>query len=481
MAERAVSQTAPAAGGGLDSGSELSELTEEEQDGDMGSNNDDDPDDGENEAEDAIEGNRRRPVRGGGRRKRGGMVPAPMWDWAYKQKKNASATQLGEQEEEEDEPTPAEPMEEEEGEDDEQESRQTSGRPGNRRNGSGQLNQEPPADWAGDIDEVDSSFFDTLSQSKRRNRRAPDSFSRGSTTRHSIANGDETDEDEDEADEEDPDVEDEDGDVPQLTLDADDPGPESESDVEVDEAAGDIPTIKAVAPMDIDVDEAVDVTAPSPSAIAPMQALAAQASIMAGSSILASPTPSSNSSLSGSPTSSRSASPAPGKDDTAEGDEDAVVSSPKRAAKKKTLTEGDDSEAIPSASTATEGKDQLSAKPADIDDAEVASAAPDELDLEVDADMQPAHRAEALDVLASIELKFALLRERVYVEKMEGIAWEETLIAEGTHPESVYLHNELSRREAKRKEFAAKQRVYEMAAVTKKRKASEEYIWGWWK
>lgn len=51
----------------------------------------------------------------------------------------------------------------------------------------------------------------------------------------------------------------------------------------------------------------------------------------------------------------------------------------------------------------------------------------------------------------------------------------------GTHPESVYLHNELSRREAKRKEFAARQRTYDIAAVTKKRKASEEYIWGWWK
>lgn len=55
-------------------------------------------------------------------------------------------------------------------------------------------------------------------------------------------------------------------------------------------------------------------------------------------------------------------------------------------------------------------------------------------DLEVDlleSDLQPAHRAEALDVLASIELKFALLRERVYVEKMDGLAWEEQLVVEG--------------------------------------------------
>ena len=45
--------------------------------------------------------------------------------------------------------------------------------------------------------------------------------------------------------------------------------------------------------------------------------------------------------------------------------------------------------------------------------------------------MQPAHRAEALDELARIELKFALLRERLYVEKMDSLAWEEGLIADG--------------------------------------------------
>ena len=48
-----------------------------------------------------------------------------------------------------------------------------------------------------------------------------------------------------------------------------------------------------------------------------------------------------------------------------------------------------------------------------------------------DPDLQPAHRAEALDVLATIELKFALLRERLYVEKMEGLAWEEALVCDG--------------------------------------------------
>jgi len=67
-------------------------------------------------------------------------------------------------------------------------------------------------------------------------------------------------------------------------------------------------------------------------------------------------------------------------------------------------------------------------------EAEVEAEEPlpdDDLEVELESDLQPAHRAEALDVLATIELKFALLRERVYVEKMEGLAWEEKLLNDG--------------------------------------------------
>ena len=53
-------------------------------------------------------------------------------------------------------------------------------------------------------------------------------------------------------------------------------------------------------------------------------------------------------------------------------------------------------------------------------------------DLDTELDLQPAHRAEALDELAIIELKFALLRERLYVEKMQTLAWEETLVDSGS-------------------------------------------------
>jgi hypothetical protein len=56
-----------------------------------------------------------------------------------------------------------------------------------------------------------------------------------------------------------------------------------------------------------------------------------------------------------------------------------------------------------------------------------------DLEMELESDLQPAHRAEALDVLATIELRFAALREKVYVEKMEALAWEEAMVTNGIH------------------------------------------------
>jgi hypothetical protein len=53
-----------------------------------------------------------------------------------------------------------------------------------------------------------------------------------------------------------------------------------------------------------------------------------------------------------------------------------------------------------------------------------------EMETELESDLQPAHRAEALDVLVAIDLWFAL-RERVYVEQMNAFAWEEVLVTNG--------------------------------------------------
>ncbi|KAI9567780.1 Sds3-like-domain-containing protein [Boletus coccyginus] len=97
-----------------------------------------------------------------------------------------------------------------------------------------------------------------------------------------------------------------------------------------------------------------------------------------------------------------------------------------------------------------------------------------------DPDLQPAHRAEALDVLATIELKFALLRERVYVEKLEGLAWEEALVWDGTHPELHHLQSELTKRRDKRLMLASKKRTYEIETLTRKRCAEDAWCWEGW-
>lgn len=53
-------------------------------------------------------------------------------------------------------------------------------------------------------------------------------------------------------------------------------------------------------------------------------------------------------------------------------------------------------------------------------------------DAETEAGSQHEHRTEALDMLATIELKFALLRKRIYIKKMEALTWEEALVENGT-------------------------------------------------
>ena len=131
--------------------------------------------------------------------------------------------------------------------------------------------------------------------------------------------------------------------------------------------------------------------------IAPATIVAAS-SIMAGNTVIESPSPPSSASCSRSPT------PDPAKVEKA----------------KRVVSPGKDA---PDASVPPEDAD--------------AVADEEEGDAELETDMQPAHRAEALDVLATIELKFALLREKLYVEKMEALAWEEALVANGTYSRPI--------------------------------------------
>ena len=52
---------------------------------------------------------------------------------------------------------------------------------------------------------------------------------------------------------------------------------------------------------------------------------------------------------------------------------------------------------------------------------------------DADHELHAADRADALDALAQLELKFALVRQRIYLDKMNEFAREEAMIHNGTH------------------------------------------------
>jgi hypothetical protein len=160
----------------------------------------------------------------------------------------------------------------------------------------------------------------------------------------------------------------------------------------------------------------VDITAPPPNAIQPLVAAAAQSSIMSGAEVIVPPSPTSSSASEA----SRSPSPPPKPpkspltDKSKKPVRELQVNTDKLAASD---AENEVIEAV---------RDRL------VEDTEPDAPSPvEDIDVELESDLQPAHRAEALDGLAIIELKFAQLRERIYVEKMEALSWEEDLVEKG--------------------------------------------------
>lgn len=197
-----------------------------------------------------------------------------------------------------------------------------------------------------------------------------------------------------------------------------------------------------------------DQTGPLVEAIAPIAAAAAAMSIMAGSQVIdpASPSTYTFSRHSPDPASTKNVADSLKKKNAKvkEGDYDGSSAVPRAEKKEKILkhappaldTETDppelegDGDNEPSAAADADEPEVEQEQEVDVENeleaVEAEEPSPDDdLEVELESDLQPAHRAEALDVLATIELKFALLRERVYVEKMEGLAWEEKLVNEG--------------------------------------------------
>ncbi|CAE6425160.1 unnamed protein product [Rhizoctonia solani] len=104
-----------------------------------------------------------------------------------------------------------------------------------------------------------------------------------------------------------------------------------------------------------------------------------------------------------------------------------------------------------------------------------------EAEVEIDPDMQPPHRAEALDVLAAMEVRFAELRERLYADKMEEAAREEAMILDGTHPELLFFQRELDARRGRRKQLAETRRSLETGWCATMRRAEEAAAWSEWR
>lgn len=453
---RASTSNNSGAGAGLDSGSELSELTEDEQ---------------ENVKSKADREERARPSRRG--RKRGGIVPAPMWDWAYKNKKDWKPKML-EEEEEDEQSRPTEVGEEEnddsrrsrshsgasplperrakrkgsttvpaDDEDDDEEPAQTSD-PGDESASVGTPSIPiPPDDTVNDPDYV---FED--------DERPPATAVSVHETRGSVTRG-VSPEATDEENAEDDDVEAAEVDPPEDEEEMEG-NPAGDSEDEAGEGGEDTPVAPApstiasslvppttatavkatndpestLTPMDVD-------TTIVPEQVPPIHAAAAASSIMAGSALISPPSPSASNSSAGSanpsPTSSRSPTPEPLSDHEPEQKRGAAKTrgakakggrSARNKPRRKTRIEAVPEQDVEQESHLADTED----RDADLEDVDADSP-----EIDVELELQPAHRAEALDVLATIELKFALLRESVYVDKMENLAWEEALVTEGMY------------------------------------------------
>jgi len=79
-------------------------------------------------------------------------------------------------------------------------------------------------------------------------------------------------------------------------------------------------------------------------------------------------------------------------------------------------------------------------------------------DLQAETDLQAPQRAKALGILAGMEVKFAILREHIYIDKMEEIATKEAMILNGAHPELLHFLKTLSQRKQPRTNLASLRR-----------------------
>lgn len=101
---------------------------------------------------------------------------------------------------------------------------------------------------------------------------------------------------------------------------------------------------------------------------------------------------------------------------------------------------------------------------------------PQEQEDDVATDEAALRRTEAIELLTKIEISFALLRDRLYVERTHEVSRETEMLHEGTHPELIHMTALIeSRRRCRHREnaiwFEEQQRFYAKMAASEERQA----------
>ncbi|RSH95343.1 hypothetical protein EHS25_000430 [Saitozyma podzolica] len=127
-------------------------------------------------------------------------------------------------------------------------------------------------------------------------------------------------------------------------------------------------------------------------------------------------------------------------------------------------------------------EDETAEEEGDVDAAETASQLT--LPLRFGAHSHTSHAppptAAALRSLLMLEIKFAALRDRLYIERMEEAAAEEEMIHDGTHPALTYLYKTLAGRREKLHEVASRRHQQTLEELVKAREAEKDAVWTWW-
>ncbi|KAK9898519.1 hypothetical protein P389DRAFT_167037 [Cystobasidium minutum MCA 4210] len=89
-------------------------------------------------------------------------------------------------------------------------------------------------------------------------------------------------------------------------------------------------------------------------------------------------------------------------------------------------------------------------------------------------------RQEAIEALTKIEIEFAQLRDKMYLEKMEEVAKERWQIENDVHPESIHLMHLVEHRRTARLELARKNHKVAEAANLRAAESNVRYCWSQW-